>query len=137
MMNAMMSGSARLAYVVIEQKGKVRREVTTWTKEDGLTKKTVEQPAGYLVFFPRGHVLRMNAQQLKHYQLDKKPRIINLEGLSDPNSTVGKLMYEQDEKLRAGAFTELENFVIQLATARTGPIVTPEQVRAQEQRAAA
>lgn len=126
---------ARLAYVVVdlaETIGTVKREVTKWTKAKGLHKEMVEEPAGFLVYFPRGHVIRFRTkEELRHYGLDGKPPIINLEGLSDPRSAIGAMLFGQDEMARRGAYESLEKQVIRLATAMTGPIVMPEQLEPQ------
>ena len=130
----MMPGTngARLAYCVVDLSatvGTVKREVTTWTKRDGLKRKLVEQPAGYLVYFPRGHVIRIpDKETLRHYGLDGKPPIVNLQGLNDPNSPIGKMLMGQEEGARRGAMESLEKQVIRLATAKTGPVLMPEQV---------
>jgi hypothetical protein len=142
MITANMIG-ARLAYVVRELQGTVKREKCRlvlsrkgnakqrdqyeWKKE------MVEEPAGYMVYFPRGHVVRIpNRQLLEHYQLHRKPRIINLEGLSDPNSPLGRVMMAQDADARAGAMIDMETMVIQMACAKTGPQLMPEQVAEKE-----
>lgn len=118
----------RLAYVVVKLEGKVEREVSTWSKAKGLERKLVKQDAGYLVYFPRGHVLRMRDEaQLRHYNLDGDPPIINMQGLTDPRSPMGKLFLAQDDASRTKAMDTLEQQVIALATAKTGPIVMPEQ----------
>lgn len=123
---------ARLAYVVVdlsETIGTVKREVTMWTKDKGLHTKMVEEPAGYLVYFPRGHVIRLkNKEQLRQYGLDKRPPIINLEGLNDPRSAIGQMLFGQDDAARRGAMESLEKQVIRLATAMTGPVLLPEQL---------
>jgi hypothetical protein len=123
---------ARLAYVVVDLSqtlGTVKREVTTWTKRDGLKRKMVEQPAGYLVYFPRGHVIRLpDKEALRHYGLDGRPPIINMQGLNDPNSPIGRMLLGQEEDARRGAMETLEKQVIRLATAKTGPVVMPEQL---------
>lgn len=123
---------ARLAYVVVdlsETIGTVKREVVTWTKRDGLKKKMVEQPAGYLVYFPRGHVVRIpDKETLRHYGLDGRPPIVNLQGLNDPNSPIGRMLLGQEENARRGAMETLEKQVIRLATAKTGPVLMPEQL---------
>lgn len=123
---------ARLAYVVVdlaETVGTVKREVVTWTKRDGLKKKMVEQPAGYLVYFPRGHVVRLaDKEALRHYGLDGRPPIVNLQGLNDPNSPIGRMLLGQEEDARRGAMDTLEKQVIRLATAKTGPVLMPEQL---------
>lgn len=117
------TNGSRLAYVVVPQEGEVTRKINTWNKKTGLGEKFVEQPAGYMVYFPRGHVLRFrDRSELRRYKLDKQPRIINIEGLSDPNSPFGRLLMAQDERARAGAFENLEKQVIQLAQVKSGKI---------------
>ncbi len=122
MSQAFMNGT-RLAYVVVPMDGAVKRKINTWTKKAGLGEKYVDQPAGFLVYFPRGHVLRIKDQaQLKHYRLDKAPRIVNLEGLSDPNSPLGRLMLSQDENARRGAMEDMQTAVMKLAQSKSGKI---------------
>lgn len=133
-MQAFVAG-ARLAYVVVDLEKSlgmksVKRQLAKWKKSEGITFQERDQPAGYLVYFPRGHVIRLKSkEELRHYGLDKKPRIINLQGLEDPNSPLGRLMNEQDEGARRGAFEDLESQVIAMATAKTGPVMMPEQLR--------
>lgn len=128
-MQAHMNG-ARLAYVVVPQEGEVVREVYGWNKKAGLTKKPVDQPAGFLVYFPRGHVIRLkNKSELRRYKLDQPASIINLEGLANPNSPLGKLMLSQDEATRKGAFQSLEDQVVRLATAKSGKIELTKDYR--------
>lgn len=130
---------ARLAYVVRELQGTVKREkcrIILSRKGSGKTRdqyewkrEMVEEPAGYMVYFPRGHVVRIpNRQLLEHYNLHMRPRIINLEGLTDPNSPLGRVMLAQDNDARAGAMIDMETMVIQMACAKTGPQLMPEQV---------
>jgi hypothetical protein len=123
---------ARLAYVVVdlnETIGTVKREITTWTKSGGLKRKMVEEPAGYMVYFPRGHVVRLrNKEELRHYRVDGPAPIINLQGLNDPNSPIGRMLMSQDENTRRGAMESMEKAVIRLATAKTGPVLMPEQL---------
>jgi hypothetical protein len=130
---------ARLAYVVVdlsETVGTVKRPVTTWTKKDGLKTKMVEEPAGYLVYFPRGHVIRLKDKEaLRLYGLDRQPPIVNLQGLNDPNSPIGRLLMSQDEGTRRGAMETMEKQVIRLATAKTGPVLMPEQLESDEEAA--
>jgi len=117
----------RLAFVVVPIEGKVKRAVTTFNKSKGLQTKDVEEPFGYLVYFPRGHAIRVkSAAMLKHYGLDGKPNIINLQGLNDPNSPMGRLMSAQDDAARKGAMDDLQAMVIQLATAKTGTVLIPD-----------
>ena len=127
---------ARLAYVVVdlsETVGSVKREVVTWTRKDGLKKKMVEEPAGYLVYFPRGHVIRLRDKEaLRQYGLDGRPPIVNLQGLNDPNSPIGRMLLGQEENARRGAMETLEKQVIRLATAKTGPVLMPEQIEQEE-----
>ena len=135
MMVSGMNG-ARLAYVVVdlsETVGSVKREVVTWTRKDGLKKKMVEEPAGYLVYFPRGHVIRLRDKEaLRQYGLDGRPPIVNLQGLNDPNSPIGRMLLGQEENARRGAMETLEKQVIRLATAKTGPVLMPEQIEQEE-----
>ena len=122
MAQAILKGT-RLAYVVQEIEGFVRRPVTTWSKKEGMRTKMVEQPAGYLVYFPRGHFIRIkDLKTLRHYGLDKEPALMQLEGLHDPRSPLGKLFFAQEASGRQAAWRELENQVIKLATAKTGPV---------------
>ena len=109
---------SRLAYVVVKQEGSIKREKHYWSK-DGIKKKLVDEDAGYLVYFPRGHAIRVKSlAMLRHYQLHKEPRIIQLEGLNDPNSPLGKMFLSQDPHLRMASYRELEQMVINLAEAR-------------------
>jgi hypothetical protein len=109
---------SRLAYVVVKQDGAVKREKHYWSK-DGIKKKLVDEDAGYLVYFPRGHAIRVKSlAMLRHYQLHKEPRIIQLEGLNDPNSPLGKMFLSQDPHLRQASYRELEQMVINLAESR-------------------
>lgn len=117
----------RLAYVVVPIEGTVVRKINTWTKKAGLSNKFVEQPGGFLVYFPRGHVLRMKDKaELRHYRLHKEPRIINLAGLSDPNSPLGKLMMAQDDASRKGAMQDMQEQVMKLAQAHSGKIIVTQ-----------
>jgi len=111
----------RLQYVVQKLAGKVKRYVHSW--ENGqIVKKVVDEPAGFMVYFPRGHALRItNLSRLKHFGLDQKAKFTNMEGMVDPNSALGRVMMSQDEKDRTAAWSELEREVIALATAKTGP----------------
>jgi len=130
------TSGARLAYVVVdlaETIGTVKRPITTWSKKEGLKTKMHEEPAGYLVYFPRGHVIRLrDKEELRHYGLDGQPPIVNLQGLNDPNSPIGRLLLSQDEATRRGALETMEKAVIRLATAKTGPVLMPEQIEPEE-----
>jgi|KBSMisStaDraftv2_1062788.scaffolds.fasta_scaffold231496_2 hypothetical protein len=130
------ANGARLAYVVVDlhqSVGTVKRPVTTWTKKDGLKTKMVEEPAGYLVYFPRGHVIRCKDKEtLRQYGLDGMPPIINLQGLNDPNSPIGRMLMSQNEDARRGAMESMEKQVIRLATAKTGPVLMPEQIEPEQ-----
>lgn len=130
---ATMSG-ARLAFVVVPIEGTVRRPVHRYSKDKGVTVESAEQPGGFMVYFPRGHAIRIRDKEgLKQYKLDKKARIINLQGLNDPNSPIGQLMASQDEKVRQGAMVNLERQVIALATAKSGQTLLPEQVQERDE----
>lgn len=119
---ANMTGT-RLSFVVVPQEGKVSRLVHTWHEKKGIQTKAVEEPAGFLVYFPKGHVLRFRDKaQLRHYGLDRQPTIINMEGLTDPNSPLGKMMTSQDLETRRQGYVDLEAQVIALATAHSGKV---------------
>lgn len=130
-----MSGT-RLAYVVVPLPGKVKRDVYLLNPKSnprGMddTVKEREEPAGYMVYFPRGHAIRLKSmKELKHYKLDGPPNIINIQGLHDPKSPLGKLIAAQDDNARRGAMEDMQTAVIRMATAKTGPILMPEQVGA-------
>jgi hypothetical protein len=118
---------SRLAFVVVKQEGEVNREVHYWSK-DGIKKKLLPEDAGFLVYFPRGHAIRIRSlAQLRHYRLHKEPAIIQLEGLNDPNSPLGKMFMSQDQKLRQASYRELEQMVIDLAESK-GQIIVKDFV---------
>lgn len=126
------SAKARLSFVVVELEGEVEREVTTYTKGKGLEKVMVKEPAGYLVYFPKGHVLRMHKDQLKQFGLDQKPSFSDMSDMLDPNSPMGQLFFNQSENERAVAFEQLEDQVIALATVKSGKILMPEMIKQAE-----
>lgn len=123
---------ARLAYVVVPLDGVVKREQVTYNRKGGLQKKMVEQPAGYMVYFPQGHAIRFRTKaDLEAYGLHLEPEIINMDGMHARNSPMGKLMTAQDDESRKKAYVSLEDQVIKLATAHTGNVLMPEQLAAQ------
>lgn len=125
---ATMNG-ARLEYVVVPIDGSVTRPVTKFVKGEGLVTKEVEQDGGFMVYFPRGHVLRLkDKESLVRYNLHKKPKIINIQGLADPNTPIGQLIGSQDERERTAAMQQLQREVIALATAHSGRTLMPEQI---------
>lgn len=131
MFTAHMNG-ARLAYVVREIPGKVKRQTHSIGKKgEGIRVVDKEEPGGFMVYFPRGHALRIpDRKTLAHYGLDKKPMVINAQDvLADPNSPLGRIMMAQNEEARAGAMLDMERMVMQMATAKTGPIIMPEQIK--------
>lgn len=128
-MQAFMNGS-RLAYVVVPQDGEVIRKINTHTKKQGIGEKYVSQPAGYMVYFPRGHVIRLkNKSELRRYRLDGPPRVINIEGLSDPNSPFGKMMMAQDDQARQRGWESLEKAVINLSQVKSGRVELTRDAR--------
>lgn len=135
-MQMMMNGS-RLEFVVVPVAGKVNREVCRLKKGEGIQREGKMVDGGFMVYFPRGHVLRLrNKAELQHYNLDRKPNIINIQGLHDPNSPVGRLLAAQDDGARRGAMESMQAMVIKLATAKTGPMLMPEQLTAPSKEAA-
>jgi hypothetical protein len=131
MMHGILNGS-RLAYVVVKQDGSIKREKHFWTK-DGIKKKLIDEDAGFLVYFPRGHAIRIRSLgMLRHYRLHLEPRIIQLEGLNDPNSPLGKMFLSQDPLLRKSSYQQLEQMVIDLAQAK-GKIEVKDLVMATDE----
>ena len=150
---ARLGTGARLAYVIRKIPGKIKREIIEYVpmkgmkrkdpktglrSETGLVRKVVEVDAGYMVYFPRGHAIRFRdldhlAQYGFVYRSGKqagklrKPRIINLQGLNDPNSPLGQMLLDQDEEVRSLGYLNMEEAVIQLATSRSGTMLMPEQ----------
>lgn len=123
----------RLAFVVVPLEGTVKREIINCVTKNkdrqgratlvDFQKKIVDEPAGFLVYFPRGHVLRFRSRdQLRLYGLDKEPHMISMRGLNDPNSPIGKLLRAQDDEARTNVMVNMEKHVIALATKKTGPI---------------
>jgi hypothetical protein len=138
---AMMTG-ARLAYVVRPIEGEVVRvQHAMVAKKVGKDKhgndryvneiKAVEKKAAcwFHGLLPTRSCSPLQIDdELKQYNLDQDPVIVNLEGIHDPNSPAGQLLRAQDDKSRRSAFVDLENQVIALATAKTGSVLMPEQV---------
>ncbi len=118
---------ARLAYVVKKLEGKVARTNFKFNRRIGkIEPYEVEEDAGYLVFFPRGHYLRIRTKEdLVRYRLNYKPSIISMTGLTDPNSPVGKLMAAQDEGERIKAWEDMEADVAALVRKNVGPMSIP------------
>lgn len=141
-MAAMRTG-ARLAYVVVPLEGTLEREVVEMVKKGegkkgamwNMERKKVKVPAGFMVYFPRGHAIRLRSlDELRHYGLSlTQVPIVNLQGLSDPKSAIGQMITSQDERTRKGAWTAMEDQVIKLATAKTGTVLMPEQLRRPDQ----
>lgn len=121
----MQMAGARLAFVVVPQEGTVRRTIHLFDKKSrAIVEKEVEEPAGFLVYFPRGHVIRIKDQkQLAHYNLHLDAPICNMQGLSDPNSPLGKMLMAQDDATRRKAFQSMETMCVRLAEAKSGKIV--------------
>lgn len=140
MATAHMNG-ARLAFVVRKLSGTVKREKYVMElikkgqngKSDqfSMKSKIVDEPAGYLVYFPRGHAIRLRTEaELSHYGLGGKPRIINIENvLADPNSPLNRMIQSQNEEERRDGMLDMERAVIAMATAKTGPAVMQEQMK--------
>lgn len=129
-----MAKGTRLEFVAVKLDGSLERETIVPVKKGKMTKferKNKPVPAGWLVYFPRGHVIRIkDREHLEHYGLDRKPKLINMRGLNDPNSPLGKMMAAQDDAARAGAYRDLEQAVMHMALAKSGPTIMPEQVKA-------
>lgn len=132
MLERQIAPTARLAYVVVQMQGQVEREqhVAPAKKGDPIQTKMVKEDAGFIVYFPKGHVIRVRTEaELKHHGLDKAPRLIDMEGLTDPNSALGSMFMRQNEQDRAANYEALEDRVIALATAKSGKIIMPEMIK--------
>lgn len=127
MAQAVLKGT-RLEFVIVELEGTVKRKqfqmVPMGKARDGKVLRhdrkevEVEQPAGFMVYFPRGHCVRLrDKKDLMRYRLDREAQIISLEGLYDPNSPIGRLISSQDDNARGRAFASLESKVINSVTA--------------------
>ena len=90
-----------------------------------IVQKVVEQPGGFMVYFPKGHALRMTEVQLKRYGLKKTGAgIVDLEGLID-GKLAEKVFAESDEADRNKL---MERRTIALATKKTGTnLLTKEE----------
>lgn len=132
---------SRLAFVVMPLRGELEREhVRINTKEIGksangnprlahtMERYLKKEPAGFMAYFPRGHAIRIKSKaDLAKYGLDKQASIINVEGLNDPNSPLGKLVQAQDQEARNGAFLDMQKAVMAMATRKSGSVLLPEQ----------
>lgn len=124
-----MSGT-RLAYVVVPQEGVVTRQYTIWDKKQKkIVREAREEPAGYLVYMPRGHVIRIrDLKTLRHYKIDPdNAPLINLEGLADPRTPLGKLMLSQDADSRIKAMDELKMQVIRMTESVAGKVTVTDE----------
>ena len=116
MAQGIMQGS-RLAYVVEKIEGEVERSKAIFVKDKGIKFRMMKEPAGYMVYFPRGHCIRVKSlKMLKHYKLNKEPKIIELQGLQDPNSPLGKMFLSQDPEVRKASYQELQQMVKNLCS---------------------
>lgn len=115
---------ARLAYVVKKLEGTVKRTNYKFNRRIGkIEPYEVDEEAGFLVFFPQGHYLRIRTREdLVRYKINYKPPVISMNGLLDPNSPVGKLMSAQDEGQRTKAWEDMEADIAAIVRKRSGPM---------------
>lgn len=80
-----LEGTILRTQYTIEEKvyGKGDKKKVTFTRKQ----HTVEEPAGYMVYFPMGHAIRMGEDELRARGFDQQPRIINADGLSHATIT--------------------------------------------------
>lgn len=123
----------RFKYIVIPIKGKVKRvQYGFETKEVGkdergnprfqhtMVKNIVEQPGGYMVYCPMGHVVRLTERQLRRYKLNRPPGLADMRGRYG-DTPAGKTFGEQAEAInRDGMVKNLELMTVHLATRKTG-----------------
>lgn len=72
----------RLPYVVVPLEGVVKTIFRKFNRKTGKIESIEgEEPAGWLVFYPRGHYLRIRtAEELIRYGLNRKPAPISQDG---------------------------------------------------------
>lgn len=106
----------RLPYVVRKLNGTVPVTKRKYNKRTGKVESFEEkEDAGYIVFYPRGHYLRIrNLDALKFYGLDKKPRPIAADGMQ-----LHPTMRIED------AYENLEADVVEAVRSAVGQITIP------------
>ena len=126
---------ARLAYAVVKLRGTVKRFVYDYdVKKGGLVSKEVEQPAGYLVYFPMGHAVRVKDEvELAQIRFNGEPLapdgevFANMDGINSPNSKIGKLMRTQDKDNHTKLQQNFVDDVVKLVRARSGEITVTKE----------
>jgi hypothetical protein len=120
---AAMKGT-RLQFVVVPlEKTVMRKHYLLDSKEVGSGKKTrtivsrtekeVEEPGGFMAYFPQGHCMRIkNARLLHHYGLDRTPKVINFDGLTDPTNPINQMIMADSDAGRSNAFKRLQDAII-------------------------
>lgn len=80
-MSKQMQGQ-RLPYVVVKLDGEVKTVHHKFNRRTGKVEAVdAKEPAGFLVFYPRGHYLRIRTgEELIKYGLSKKPAPISQDG---------------------------------------------------------
>lgn len=120
----------RLAYVVVPVGKRLTRYHTHMVKGEGLKHVPYSAPGGFMVYFPRGHVLRMSAKALREYHLTRDAKVVSLDKMFSKRSALYRMLQAQDEPTRAEnfqrTFTDLQKLGIRLATAKTGPMLLDE-----------
>lgn len=130
MFDPRMMPSARMAYVVRRIPTKVTRRKCHWVpnksgKGGELVFKDVEVEGGFMVYFPKGHAIRLTAKQLTHYGLtERRGNFVSMSGLTPQD----EMMMVEDRSLMQTHMENIENMTIRLATKRTGPLLMPEQM---------
>lgn len=131
MFDPRMMPTARLAFVVRKLPGTVEREKVKWVPNRGgkggtLVRTKVAVDAGYMVYFPKGHAIRLTESQLAHYGLSPNSGVfVSMEGLVPMDKTV----QIENQRIMGAGFEALEAMTIRLATKRTGPVLMPEQLQ--------
>jgi hypothetical protein len=76
-----MSGSVMPRFEVEQLEGTVEKQVVSYNKEDGrFDYSTKEVPAGYVVYFPQGHSLRIGSTaELKRLGFHRSPGLVDME----------------------------------------------------------
>lgn len=111
----------RLEFVVRELKGKRKRVVNGWdAKKKKITEKTVEEAAGYMIYFPNGTSYRLTKDELIQRGFDREPSIINLDQVNDTKSPAGKFKFAMSPDTKLAAYRQMEEQVVKACKRRGG-----------------
>lgn len=128
--------TARLEFVLREIKGQVPHLVhvpppTKAQREKNPELETVNYnrvnermvPAGYMLYLPTGQMYRLSPEEAKKRGfLDREPKIIGLEQVSDTTSPAGKFKFGRTERIRENAYRAMEQEIINRCLGKVGSV---------------